>query len=103
MLLITAVIETKSGSSCMSRGLPVRRRSRTRHQDGADDRRAGTIDLHPRKLPEREDDVAAEKDEEGGGDPCVGQEHWTHGRHCSKLYKFANSRIHQFGNFECQT
>ena len=44
------------------------------HQDGADDRRAGAVDLHPRELAEREDEVAAEENEIGGEDPRVGQQ-----------------------------
>ena len=41
------------------------------HQHRADDRGAGTVDLHPRKLAEREDEIAAEENQVGGEDPCL--------------------------------
>jgi hypothetical protein len=41
------------------------------HQDGADDRRSRAIDLHPWKLAEREDEIAAEENQGSGKDACV--------------------------------
>ena len=51
------------------------------HEDGADDRCARSIDLHPGKLPEREHEVAAKEDQVGGESPGVRQQCGVDGRH----------------------
>src|SRR4029453_5777389 len=47
------------------------------HQHGTNDRGAGPIALHPRELPEREDEITADKNEVRGERPCVRQERGT--------------------------
>ena len=44
------------------------------HQDGADDRRSWTVDLHPGKLAQREYEVAAKEDQVPGKNARVGQQ-----------------------------
>ena len=45
------------------------------HQDRADDRGARPVDLHPRELAQRKDDVAADEDDVCGKNPRVREQH----------------------------
>jgi hypothetical protein len=55
--------------------------SKRHHEDGADDGGPRTVDLHPRKLSECEDEIAASENGVGGQGACVREQHGIDLRH----------------------
>jgi hypothetical protein len=55
--------------------------SESHHQNGADDRGARSVDLHPGEFPQGKDDVAGDEDDVGRKNPCVREQCGAERRH----------------------